>query len=24
MAKYLVGFDGRWQEEFYDRDQAIQ
>lgn len=24
MAKYEVGFDGRWQETFDDRDQAIQ
>lgn len=24
MARYLVGFDGCWQEKFYDRDQAIR
>jgi hypothetical protein len=24
MAKYEVGFDGRWQETFDDRDEAIQ
>jgi hypothetical protein len=24
MAKYEVGFDGRWQETFDDCDQAIQ
>jgi hypothetical protein len=24
MAKYEVGFDGGWQEEFNDRDEAIQ
>lgn len=24
MARYEVGFDGRWQETFGDRDQAIQ
>lgn len=24
MAKYIVGFDGRWQETFDDRDEAIQ
>lgn len=24
MAKYQVGFDGRWQETFADRNQAIQ
>ena len=24
MAKYEVGFDGRWRETFNDRDQAIQ
>jgi hypothetical protein len=24
MAKYEVGFDGRWQQSFDDRDQAIQ
>lgn len=24
MAKYEVGFDGRWQETFDNRDQAIQ
>jgi hypothetical protein len=24
MAKYEVGFDGRWQERFDDRDEAIQ
>lgn len=24
MAKYDVGFDGRWQETFEDRDQAIE
>jgi len=24
MAKYEVGFDGRWQETFDDREQAIQ
>ncbi len=23
MAKYTVGFDGRWQESFGDRDAAI-
>lgn len=23
MAKYEVGFDGRWRETFDDRDQAI-
>jgi hypothetical protein len=24
MAKYQVGFDGRWQETFDEPDQAIQ
>jgi hypothetical protein len=24
MARYEVGFDGRWQETFEDRDQAIR
>jgi hypothetical protein len=24
MAKYEVGFDGRWQETFKDREQAIE
>jgi len=24
MAKYEVGFDGRWQETFDDRNQAIE
>jgi hypothetical protein len=24
MPKYEVGFDGRWQETFDDRNQAIQ
>ena len=24
MTKYEVGFDGRWQETFDERDQAIQ
>jgi hypothetical protein len=24
MTKYEVGFDGRWQEIFEDRDQAIE
>ena len=24
MRKYEVGFDGRWQETFDDRDEAIQ
>lgn len=24
MAKYEVGFDGRWQETFDDRELAIQ
>lgn len=24
MAKYKVGFDGRWQETFDDRDEAIE
>jgi hypothetical protein len=24
MAKYIVGFDGRWQETFEDRGEAIQ
>lgn len=24
MAKYVVGFDGRWQETFDDREQAIR
>jgi len=24
MAKYVVGFDGRWQETFDDRDEAIE
>ena len=24
MAKYIVGFDGRWQGTFDDRDEAVQ
>jgi hypothetical protein len=24
MARYIVGFDGRWQETFEDRGEAIQ
>lgn len=24
MARYEVGFDGRWQDTFEDRNQAIQ
>jgi len=24
MARYEVGFDGKWQEAFDDRDDAIQ
>lgn len=23
MASYIVGFDGKWQEKFRDRDEAI-
>jgi hypothetical protein len=24
VAKYLVGFDGKWQERFDDRDEACE